>query len=130
MIRQGTPGDSMFIIARGEVDVSLTQAGMNKVIARLGPGDFVGEMSLMTGEPRAATCLAATDVMSFELDHATFQQLLTTRPALADQMSSLLATRQSHIEKKGDEMSAQAAAHTAEHEGHLLQRIRNFFELK
>jgi small-conductance mechanosensitive channel/CRP-like cAMP-binding protein len=130
MIRQGTPGDSMFIIARGEVDVSLTQAGMNKVIARLGPGDFVGEMSLMTGEPRAATCLAATDVMSFELDHATFQQLLTTRPAVADQMSSLFATRQSHIETKGGEMSAQAAADNAEHESHLLQRIRSFFELK
>ena len=84
----------------------------------------------MTGEPRAATCLAATDVMSFELDHATFQQLLTTRPAVADQMSSLFATRQSHIETKGGEMSAQAAADNAEHESHLLQRIRSFFELK
>ena len=130
IIRQGTPGDSMFIIARGEVHVSLTQAGLHKVIANLGPGDFVGEMSLMTGEPRAATCLAATDVMSFELDHATFQHLLTTRPAVADHMSSLLATRQSHIEKKGDEMSALAAAQTAESKSHLLHRIRSFFELK
>jgi CRP-like cAMP-binding protein len=130
IIRQGTPGDSMFIIARGEVHVSLTQAGMNKIIAKLGPGDFVGEMSLMTGEPRAATCLAATDVMSFELDHATFQQLLTTRPAVADRMSSLLAARQSHIEKKGDEMSALAAAQTAERKSQFLQRIRSFFELK
>lgn len=130
IIRQGTPGDSMFIIAGGEVHVSLTQAGMNRVIATLGPGDFVGEMSLMTGEPRAATCLAATDVMSFELDHATFQRLLTTRPAVADHMSSLLATRQSYIEKKGGEMSALAAAQTAERKSQFLQRIRSFFELK
>ena len=45
-------------------------------------------------------------------------------------MSSLLATRQSHIEKKGDEMSALAAAQTAESKSHLLHRIRSFFELK
>ena len=130
IIRQGAPGDSMFIIACGEVHVSLTQAGLHKVIATLGCGDFIGEMSLMTGEPRAATCLAATDVMSFELDHATFQHLLTTRPAVADHMSSLLATRQSHIEKKGGELSAMAAAQTAENTSHLLHRIRSFFELK
>jgi small-conductance mechanosensitive channel/CRP-like cAMP-binding protein len=130
IIRQGTPGDSMFIIASGRVHVSLTQSGMNTLIATLGPGDFVGEMSLMTGEPRAATCLAANDVMSFELDHSTFQRLLTTRPAVADHMSSLLATRQSHIEKKGGEMTAHAAAQAAERKTHLLQRIRSFFELK
>ncbi|HEX7596860.1 MAG TPA: mechanosensitive ion channel family protein [Polyangia bacterium] len=130
IIRQGTPGDSMFIIARGKVHVSLNQSGMNTIIATLGPGDFVGEMSLMTGEPRAANCLAATDVVSFELDHATFQRLLTTRPAVADHMSSLLSLRQSHIEKKGGEMSAHAAAQAAERKTHLLQRIRHFFELK
>jgi small-conductance mechanosensitive channel/CRP-like cAMP-binding protein len=130
IIRQGTPGDSMFIIARGRVSVSLNQSGMNTVIASLGPGDFVGEMSLMTGEPRAATCLASSDVQTYELDHATFQRLLTTRPAVADHMSSLLAARQSHIEKKGDEMSARAASQTADRKRHLLQRIRSFFELK
>ena len=130
ILRQGQPGDSMFIIVEGRVHVSLGQRDINTTLASLGGGDFIGEMSLMTGEPRAATCLAATDVMSFELDHATFQHLLTTRPAVADHMSSLLATRQSHIEKKGGELSALAAAQTAENTSHLLQRIRSFFELK
>jgi small-conductance mechanosensitive channel/CRP-like cAMP-binding protein len=129
IIRQGKPGDSMFIIARGRISVSLNQSGMNTVIASLGPGDFVGEMSLMTGEPRTATCLAASDVLTYELNHATFQRLLTTRPAVADHMSSVLAARQSHIEKKGDEMNARAASHTADRKRHLLQRIRSFFEL-
>jgi small-conductance mechanosensitive channel/CRP-like cAMP-binding protein len=130
IIRQGTPGDSMFIIARGSVSVLLVQAKMHTLIATLGPGDFVGEMSLMTGEPRAATCLAATDAVTFELDHATFQRLLTTRPTVADHMSSLLAARQSYIEKKGGELTAQASAQAAERKKHLLQRIRSFFELK
>jgi len=130
IIRQGTPGDSMFIIARGRIHVSLNQAGMNTLMATLGPGDFVGEMSLMTGEPRTATCLAASDVMTYELDHATFQRLLTTRPAVADHMSSLLAARQLHIEKKGGELNARAAVQTAERKTHLLQKIRSFFELR
>jgi hypothetical protein len=45
-------------------------------------------------------------------------------------MSSLLAARQLHIEKKGGEMNARAASHAAERKSDLLHRIRSFFELR
>jgi small-conductance mechanosensitive channel/CRP-like cAMP-binding protein len=129
ILRQGQPGDSMFVIADGRVQVTLGQDNINSTLASLSAGDFVGEMSLMTGEPRAATCLAATDVLSYELDHATLQRVLTTRPAIADQMSALLAARQEGLARKGGEMSAQAAARTNEHRRALGEKIRRLFNL-
>ncbi|HEX7505639.1 MAG TPA: mechanosensitive ion channel family protein [Polyangia bacterium] len=129
IIRQGAAGDSMFIIADGRVHVTLGQGNINSTLASLSAGDFVGEMSLMTGEPRTATCLAATDVLSYELDHATLQGVLTTRPAIADQMSALLAARQEGLLRKGGEISAQAAAHTTQHRHALGEKIRRLFNL-
>jgi CRP-like cAMP-binding protein len=119
----------MFIIADGRVQVSLGQDNINSTLASLDAGDFVGEMSLMTGEPRAATCTAAVDVLCYELDHATLQRLLTTRPAIADQMSSLLAARQEGLLRKGGEMSAQAAARTNDRRRALGEKIRRLFNL-
>ena len=129
ILRQGAAGDSMFVIADGRVHVTLGQDNINSTLASLSAGDFVGEMSLMTGEPRAATCLAATDVLCFELDHATLQRVLTTRPAIADQMSALLAARQEGLLRKGGELSAKAAARTTEHHRALGEKIRRLFNL-
>ena len=83
----------------------------------------------MTGEPRSATCLAATDVLCFELDHATLQGVLTSRPAIADQMSALLAARQEGLVRKGGEISARAAAKNPDHHRALGEKIRRLFNL-
>jgi CRP-like cAMP-binding protein len=119
----------MFIIATGKVQVSLGQDDLHTTLASLSAGDFVGEMCLMTGEPRTATCLAATDVVCYELDRATLQSVLTTRPAIADQMSAMLAARQVDLARKGGEISAQAAARTNEHRRALGEKIRRLFNL-
>jgi CRP-like cAMP-binding protein len=129
IIRQGAAGDSMFVIAEGRVHVTLGQDNLNSTLASLAAGDFVGEMSLMTGEPRAATCLAASDVLCYELDHATLQRVLATRPAIADQMSALLAARQQGLARKGGEISAKAAARGVEHHRALGEKIRRLFNL-
>ena len=130
IVSQGQSGDSMFIIADGRVQVSLGQNDANTNLASLSAGDILGEMSLMTGEPRKATCLAATDVLCYELDHATLQSVLTTRPVIADQMSALLAARQEVIERKGGEMSARAAARPGDSRRDLVEKIRRLFNLK
>src|SRR5262249_36164987 len=82
-IREADPGDALFIIQRGRVEV-LGGAGRRDV-AHLGPGDVFGEMSLMTGAPRNATCLAKTDVMCWVVDHQPVRRLLETRPRLAEE---------------------------------------------
>src|SRR5262249_30947667 len=85
IIREGDPGDSLFIIQRGHVEV-LSGDGRRDV-ARLGPGDVFGEMSLMTGDRRNATCLAVSDVASWVIDHRPVRRLLETRPRLAQEVA-------------------------------------------
>src|SRR5262249_56196495 len=74
IIREGDPGDSLFIIQRGHVEV-LSGDGRRDV-ARLGPGDVFGEMSLMTGDRRNATCSAVSDVAFWSLHHRPGGRLL------------------------------------------------------
>src|SRR5256885_6197740 len=55
ILRRGAPGDSMFVIYRGNVEVRLPNSdGHAQQVAELNPGNFFGEMALLTGEPRNA----------------------------------------------------------------------------
>jgi small-conductance mechanosensitive channel/CRP-like cAMP-binding protein len=128
ILRQGEAGDSLFIIASGDVVVSIGAAGIDQSITTLGVGSFFGEMSLVTGEPRSATCSARTDVVCYVIDHPAFQQILSSRPQLAEHLSSLLAHRQAALTEKGGELNARAVQ-AAEHRKKLLARIRSFFDL-
>lgn len=129
IIRQGEPGDSLFIIIKGDVLVSLSASGIDQSVTNLRPGDLFGEMSLLTGEPRSATCSARSDVVCYVVDHRALKPLLSQRPQLAEHLSSVLLSRQATLEKKGGELSARAAAR-ADHRNRLLGRIRSFFELR
>jgi len=129
IIRQGESGDSLFIIAQGDVLVSLGQGGINQSVTTLKAGDFFGEMSLVTGEPRSATCTARTDVLCYVIDHDAFKGLLGERPQVAEQLSAILTSRQAALEKKGGELSARAAL-ANEQRSKLLAKIRSFFDLR
>jgi small-conductance mechanosensitive channel/CRP-like cAMP-binding protein len=129
IIRQGEAGDSLFIIIQGDVLVSLGQGTINQSVTTLRVGDFFGEMSLITGEPRSATCAARTDVLCYVIDHDAFRTLLSQRPQVAEQLSVVLTSRQATLEKKGGELSARAAQ-AADQRSKLLAKIRNFFDLR
>jgi CRP-like cAMP-binding protein len=92
-------------------------------------GDFFGEMSLVTGEPRSATCTARIDVLCYVIDHGAFKTLLAESPKVAEQLSAVLTSRQATLEKKGGELSARAAQ-AIDHRSKLLARIRSFFDLR
>lgn len=129
IIRQGEAGDSLFLIVQGDVLVSLGQGGINQSVTTLKAGDFFGEMSLVTGEPRSATCAARTDVLCYVVDHDAFKHLLAERPQVAELLSSVLTSRQAALEKKGGELSARAAQ-ANEQRSRLLAKIRSFFDLR
>src|SRR5271170_883293 len=78
IMRQGEPGDCMYFIASGEVGVRLRPA-----VVRLGAGAFVGEIALLTGEPRNATVVASQPCTMLTLDVVDFRQLLGRQPDLA-----------------------------------------------
>jgi voltage-gated potassium channel len=78
IMRRGEPGDCMYFIASGEVEVRLRPGTV-----RLGAGEFVGEIALLTGEPRNATIVAAEPCTLLTLDVVDFRQLLGRQPDLA-----------------------------------------------
>jgi CRP-like cAMP-binding protein len=130
IIRQDAPGDSLFIVDRGLVDVRVHVDGTYRSLARLGPGQFFGEMSLMTGEPRQATCTAVTDTVCYVLDQATFRCVLDARPSLAEEISGILASRHEELTASRDDLSAESLLRrTRETRSRLLDAIRRAFQI-
>ena len=80
MVREGEIGDVMFIIIAGEVRILVTQGQKETEIARRKAGEIVGEMALISREPRSATVTAAGDVRTLCIDQKSFESLLRDRP--------------------------------------------------
>jgi CRP-like cAMP-binding protein len=94
-------------------------------VATLDAGKFFGEMSLMTGEPRKATVIAQQDTECFVVDRALFHEILIKKGSLVGEIGKLLAERQSALEGKRDDLTAQAARQSTQQA--LLTRIKGFF---
>jgi voltage-gated potassium channel len=78
IMRRGAPGDCMYFVASGEVEVQLHP---ERVV--LGPGEFFGEVALVTGGPRNATIIAVRPCTLLILDIVDFRELLGRQPELA-----------------------------------------------
>jgi CRP-like cAMP-binding protein len=76
-VRRGERGDCMYFIASGEVEIELDPEPL-----RLGPGDFFGEIALLTGAPRTATVVAVEACTLLRLDIVEFRELMGRRPDL------------------------------------------------
>ena len=131
LTRQGEPGEWLYLITSGEVVVRVAaDGGLEQEVARLGPGQFVGEMSLMTGERRAATVVAATSVECYRLDKAAFQDVLRQRPAVAEPVAEILARRRVELTAVRENLDLEARSRrVASTQVDLLRRIRDFFGL-
>ncbi len=87
--RKGEAGDGMYFIVEGEVEVLL---GANR--PHLGPGDFFGELALITGAPRVATVVSRERTTLLVLDVADFRGLAAARPELLRAIEAEAARRQ------------------------------------
>lgn len=130
IIKQGAGGDTLYFIHDGEVAVRLEVDGVEREVAVLKKGQFFGEMSLLTGEPRAASCVARTDVELYEIGHEPVKRLFDEKPAVAEEVAKVLATRQATLEGEREGLSAEARARrAAEQSKRVLLKIRDFFHL-
>lgn len=94
-IHAGEPGDCLYVIRRGEVEVTApAQAGgARKVLAHLGAGHVVGEMALLNREPRNADVIASTDCELDRLSAVDFESLCAQMPVLKLVLTRLVAHR-------------------------------------
>ena len=94
IIREGEESDALFILTRGTVSVLRRDpAGRDVEINTLGPGDFFGEIGLLTGGDRGATVRATSPVELLILDREGFKSLVAGSQATADHVNTLMAGR-------------------------------------
>jgi NTE family protein len=107
--REGDPGRSAFVLVAGLADVLFPGGG--EVEVRLGPGDVIGEMSLVTGEARSATVLTAVASTALELEEEAFGGLLRDDPAVGANLSRIVSrrlarTRRMQFRERGEAIAA------------------------
>ncbi|MCU1268011.1 MAG: Potassium efflux system KefA protein [Acidobacteria bacterium] len=132
MTRQGAEAHWLYVIAKGdaEVRVSVDGSGVSEVIATLHAGDFFGEMGMMTGERRAATVVALRNVVCYRLDKEAFNDILRSRPEIAEDISQVLARRRVELDAAREDLNEEAKrARLKYHQVDLLARIKRFFTI-
>jgi CRP-like cAMP-binding protein/CheY-like chemotaxis protein len=86
----GDPGDKMYIVLSGKVAVT---AANGEVLAYIASGNYFGEMSLLTGEPRSATIMTVEDTETFVLEKEDFDVILDKYPSISIAMSKIMSQR-------------------------------------
>jgi small-conductance mechanosensitive channel/CRP-like cAMP-binding protein len=129
--RQGSKAHNLYIISDGHVDIVVENAEKQSTrVADLGPGQFFGEIGLLTGEPRVATVIATTAVQSYRLDKESLQDIMKARPAIAEEVSHVLAQRQTELNSILHNLDEETRAKKlASEQNNILGKIRSFFSL-
>ena len=100
VFEEGTAGAAVFVIQSGEVELSRLGASGRKAVARLGAGEFFGEMSVIVGERRNARAVAVVPTRLIQLDAATFEAMCVERPEVAIRVIRLLTARLTDSERR------------------------------
>jgi small-conductance mechanosensitive channel len=127
VIREGDPGNSLFAVHRGTLQVVRVEEREEpytglfwKPVAELGPGQWFGEASLLTGAPRNATVVALTEAEVVELPKEAFEASLKREPELLDRLVDLM-------ERRAHEDAAAAPAPKEGLRAHWARQVRAWF---
>ena len=131
IIREGDAGESLLVITTGLVHVTQRRPARRDVsVGRLGIGQCIGEMSLLTGQPRSATVEAVTDCEIVEIPKQGMNQLFERRPDLVDELAGIMAERRAAddlVQERATEVDGQMSLQDVALR--LGRRIRGFFLL-
>ena len=127
IVRQGDAGETFYLVEQGEVSVRARGADdIERRVATLGPGAFFGEMSLLTGEPRAASVVSVKDSLLMAIDRDGFRDALQSNPDVARQLAEILSARSSQLQAA---TATSAAAAPVREPGRILGKLKELFGL-
>jgi len=111
VLEEGAQGPRLMVLLEGQVEVLRRDAGgVQHTIARLGPGEILGEMSLLLDLPRTATVRALTELRVFAMDRAAFEKMVESGdPAVLKfglELSRVLANRVVRLNERVVELLA------------------------
>jgi len=101
IIREGDPASSFFILTRGAASVRQNGPNGEREISTIKPGDFFGEIGLLTGTPRNATVRATAPSEALELDADGFKDLVESSQLTKDRVQASVEERLANAAQKG-----------------------------
>ena len=93
VFRQGDPGGSLYVIRSGRVRVLKDSNGRRRMVTTLGPGDFFGELAVVTGQPRSATVEVLEDAELLRVPADKLEEMIAAQGEVAIRLIRHLATR-------------------------------------
>lgn len=123
LFRQGDPGDKVFLVRRGLVEIFVEKSGRRRRLNLRGRGEVIGEMALLDGLGRSATAVARTQLETRTLSVEDFEELLRVRPALVRSLTRHLSQRMRELQ---DTLSAELDRRDQEGKGLGLSSIGPF----
>src|SRR6266542_2022474 len=93
LFREGAPGKEMYVVQHGRITISKQVGEVEKILASLGPGEFVGEMSILNNRPRSATATCVDPSKLLVIDAKTFEAMIRGNAEIAIRMIKKFADR-------------------------------------
>ncbi|HEY5656302.1 MAG TPA: Crp/Fnr family transcriptional regulator [Myxococcota bacterium] len=97
---EGETGDHLYVIQSGEIELIREIPSGERVVARLGPGDFFGELGVVLGGPRTSRAVAVNAARVIALDRDTLETMCMEQPAIAIRMIRVLVSRLIEAERR------------------------------
>jgi small-conductance mechanosensitive channel len=130
LTKQGAEAHWLYIVIKGSAEVHITVNGNTENVGSISEGEFFGEMGMMTGERRSATVAALSDMVCYRLDKSAFQDIISRRPEIAENISHVLAHRRVELEAIREELNEESKRlRMGRTQSAFLDRIREFFRL-
>lgn len=93
IFHEGDGGFTMYVVTEGQVQVQTGEGSKLVILAELGPGEVLGEMALVTDEPRSATAVAVTETRLRAYQADELVRMLEENPGIAARIIQLMAER-------------------------------------
>ncbi|HSZ39325.1 MAG TPA: Crp/Fnr family transcriptional regulator [Trebonia sp.] len=120
IVRQGEPGDSLYVLLAGVVKVTMTtESGLETTLATRQRGDLIGEVALFDDRPRAATAVASGEVAAVQISRAHFEAFEKRNPAAASTIIKSIVGKM----RESDERLAQRSRQTPQRLALVLYRL-------